>query len=137
MVYKVLIVEDEAITALDLKVSLEELGYEIVDVVDNGQDAINVAVEKRPDVVLMDINLKGDMNGIQAAAKIIEFSIPIVYLTANIDDETFFEANKEGAYGYLTKPYNIVKLKNVIKLTIQRAKINSQKINLAHGFVKK
>lgn len=137
MADKVLVVEDEAITALDLKLSLEDLGYEVVATVDNGQDAINVAVEERPDVVLMDINLKGDMTGIEAAAKIVEFSIPIVYLTANMDDATFFEANEEGSYGYLTKPYNIVKLKNVIKLTIHRAKIDAQKVNLAHGFVKK
>lgn len=136
MADKVLIVEDEAITALDLKLSLEDLGYEVVATVDNGQEAINVAVEERPDVVLMDINLKGDMNGIEAAAKITEFAIPIVYLTANTDDATFYEANEEGAYGYLTKPYNIIKLKNVVKLTIHRAKIDAQKLNLAHGFTK-
>ena len=57
---RILIVEDEAITALDLKYSLEELGYEIVDTVDTGQDAIDTAAEKTPDVVLMDIKLKGD-----------------------------------------------------------------------------
>ncbi|MDO5849407.1 MAG: response regulator [Methanobrevibacter sp.] len=137
MANKVLIVEDEAITALDLKLSLEELGYEVVDTVDNGHDAVTVAVEERPDVVLMDINLKGDMTGIEAAAQIIKFSIPIIYLTANTDDETFFEANEEGTYGYLTKPYNIIKLKNIIKLTIHRSKIDAQKVNLAHGFIKK
>lgn len=61
---RLLIVEDEAITALDLKYSLEELGYEIVDTVDTGQDAINTAAETVPDIVLMDIKLKGDMEGI-------------------------------------------------------------------------
>ena len=76
---RILIVEDEAITALDLKYSLEELGYEIVDTVDTGQDAIESAAESVPDVVLMDIKLKGDMEGIEAAEIISELRIPIIY----------------------------------------------------------
>ena len=60
---RILIVEDEAITALDLKYSLEELGYKVIDTVDTGQDAIDTAAETIPDVVLMDIKLKGDMEG--------------------------------------------------------------------------
>ena len=77
---RILIVEDEAITALDLKYSLEDLGYEIIDTVDTGQDAIDVAAEKVPDVVLMDIKLKGDMEGIEAAEVISELRIPVIYL---------------------------------------------------------
>ena len=64
---RILIVEDEAITALDLRFSLEELGYEVIDTVGTGQDAIDMAAETVPDVVLMDIKLKGDMEGIDAA----------------------------------------------------------------------
>lgn len=84
---RILIVEDEAITALDLKYSLEELGYEVVDTVDTGQDAIDTAIETKPDVVLMDIKLKGAMEGIEAAEIISEYKIPIIYLTANTDTE--------------------------------------------------
>ena len=73
---RILIVEDEAITALDLKYSLEELGYEVIDTVDTGQDAIDTAAETIPDVVLMDIKLKGDMEGIEAAEVISELRIP-------------------------------------------------------------
>ena len=90
---RILIVEDEAITALDLKYSLEELGYEIVDTVDTGQDAIDTAAETVPDVVLMDIKLKGDMEGIEAAEVISELRIPIIYLTANTDTDTFEKSN--------------------------------------------
>ena len=86
---RILIVEDEAITALDLKYSLEELGYEIVDTVDTGQDAIDTAAETVPDVVLMDIKLKGDMEGIEAAEVISKWNISIIYITANTDKDTF------------------------------------------------
>ena len=112
---RILIVEDEAITALDLKYSLEELGYEVIDTVDTGQDAIDTAAETIPDVVLMDIKLKGDMEGIEAAEVISELRIPIVYLTANTDTDT-------------------LKLDKTLKITIKRAQIETQKINDAQGF---
>ena len=65
-VYKILVVEDEAITALNLKMDLESLGYEVIGTVDNGADAISIALEKFPDFVMMDIRLKGDVSGIEA-----------------------------------------------------------------------
>lgn len=133
----ILVVEDEAITALDLKFGLEDLGYEVIDTVDNGADAIDIAAEKRPDIVLMDIIIKGDMTGIEAAEKISALGIPIVYLTANTDDDTFFNANKNAVYGFIGKPFHMEKLNNVLKLAIKRAKIESQKVNLAKGFIKK
>ena len=135
MTKEVLIVEDEFIIALDLKLELENLGYIVTDTVATGQDAIDTAAEKRPDVVIMDINLKGDMNGIEAAGKISELTIPIIYLTANTDDSTFNKANVKGSYGFLDKPFNLAKLDSVIKLTIQRAKIEFEKINNVQGFV--
>ena len=107
---RILIVEDEAITALDLRFSLEELGYEVIDTVGTGQDAIDMAAETVPDVVLMDIKLKGDMEGIDAAKVISELRIPVVYLTANTDDYTFERSNIEGSYGFVPKPYEITKL---------------------------
>ena len=132
---EVLIVEDEYITALDLKLELESLNYIITDTVATGQDAIDTAAEKRSDVVIMDINLKGEMSGIEAAEKIAELGIPIIYLTANTDDFTFNKANVKGSYGFLDKPFNLAKLDSVIKLTIQRSKIELEKINNVQGFV--
>ncbi|WP_296795024.1 response regulator [uncultured Methanobrevibacter sp.] len=119
---RILIVEDEAITALDLKYSLEELGYEVVGTVDTGQDAIDTANETVPDVVLMDIKLKGDMEGIEAAAVISKSNIPIIYLTANTDTDTFEKSNVGGVYGFVSKPYDITKLDETLKATLEKAK---------------
>lgn len=131
---RLLIVEDEAITALDLKYSLEELGYEIVDTVDTGQDAINTAAETVPDIVLMDIKLKGEMEGIEAAEIISELRIPIVYLTANTDTDTFEKSNVKGSYGFISKPYDINKLDKTLQITIKRAELEADKLNDASGF---
>lgn len=131
---RILIVEDEAITALDLRFSLEELGYEVIDTVGTGQDAIDMAAETVPDVVLMDIKLKGDMEGIDAAKVILELRIPVVYLTANTDDYTFERFNIEGSYGFVPKPYEITKLDKTLKLAIKRAELEEQKLNDASGF---
>ena len=131
---RILIVEDEAITALDLKYSLEELGYEIVDTVDTGQDAIDIAAETVPDVVLMDIKLKGDMEGIEAAEIISELRIPIIYLTANTDTDTFEKSNVKGSYGFVSKPYDINNLDKTLKITINRAKLEEKRIDEASGY---
>lgn len=131
---RILIVEDEVITALDLRFSLEELGYEVIDTVGTGQDAIDMAAETVPDVVLMDIKLKGDMEGIDAAKVISELRIPVVYLTANTDDYTFERSNIEGSYGFVPKPYEITKLDKTLKLAIKRAELEEQKLNDASGF---
>lgn len=124
---RILIVEDEAITALDLKYSLEELGYEVVDTVDTGQDAIDTAIETKPDVVLMDIKLKGAMEGIEAAEIISEYKIPIIYLTANTDTDTFEKSNVKFTYGFISKPYDLSKLDEKLKSTIQEFKADLEK----------
>ena len=119
---RILVVEDEAITALDLKYSLEEIGYEVIDTVDTGQDAIDIAEEKRPDVVLMDIKLKGDMEGLEAAEVISQWNIPIIYLTANTDIKTFEQSNVKGVYGFVSKPYDLNKLNETLKDTFEKVK---------------
>ena len=122
MNYKLLIVEDEGIIALDLKTNLEKLGYDVVGTADNGEEAIEIAKETHPDIVLMDIQLKGDMNGIDAAESISEFEIPVVFLTANNDSDTFEKSNIKGSYGFVGKPYNIKKLDKTLKITLNRIK---------------
>ena len=119
---RILVVEDEAITALDLKYSLEEIGYEVIDTVDTGQDAIDIAEKKRPDVVLMDIKLKGDMEGFEAAEVISQWNIPIIYLTANTDIKTFEQSNVKGVYGFVSKPYDLNKLNETLKNTFEKVK---------------
>lgn len=133
----ILIVEDEGITALDLRINLEDLGYEVIDTVDNGDDAITVAAEKRPDLTIMDIRLKGDISGIEASRKIMDLGMPVIYLTANTDDETFKEALEiSPSYAFIGKPFVKNILKQNIEYAMKRSQIENEKINLAHGFVK-
>lgn len=131
---KILIVEDESIIALDLQYGLNDLGYEIIGVVDNGQDAIDMAAEHLPDVVLMDIKLKGNISGIEASEVISELGIAVVYLTANNDAETFNKSNIKGSYGFVSKPYEINKLDKTLKIAIAKSKVESKKINESYGF---
>lgn len=134
----ILIVEDESITALDLKFTLEELGYNIIDITDNGQDAINIAAETSPDLTIMDINLKGEMNGIEAAKKLSELNLLVIFLTAYTDDDTFNKIiNDLSVYGFISKPFNKKTIGMSIDFAIKRAKIDAEKLNIAHGFVKK
>ena len=134
----ILIVEDESITALDLKFTLEELGYNVIDITDNGQDAINIAAETSPDLTIMDINLKGEMNGIEASKKLSELNLPVIFLTAYTDDDTFNKIiNDLSVYGFISKPFNKKTIGMSIDFAIKRAKIDAEKLNIAHGFVKK
>lgn len=134
----ILIVEDESITALDLKFTLEELGYNVIDITDNGQDAINIAAETSPDLTIMDINLKGEMNGIEATKKLSELNLPVIFLTAYTDDDTFNKIiNDLSVYGFISKPFNKKTIGMSIDFAIKRAKIDAEKLNIAHGFVKK
>lgn len=134
---KVLIVEDEAITALDLKLNLEALGYEVIAVVDDAQEAVNIAAEQCPDITLMDIKLKGEMTGIEASKLIMEFDLPVIYLTANTDEITFGDALENcPSYAFIGKPFQKDILKRNIECAINRSNIENEKINLAHGFVK-
>ena len=131
---KILIVEDESIIALDLQYGLKDLGYKVIGTTDNCQDAIDMAAEHLPDVVLMDIKLKGNMSGIEASEIISELGIAVVYLTANNDTETFNKSNIKGSYGFVSKPYDINKLDKTLKIAIAKSKVESKKINDSYGF---
>lgn len=133
----ILIVEDESIIALNLKYDLEDLGYTVIDIVDNGDDAIYKAVEFRPDLTIMDINLKGSVNGIQAAKKILALDLAVIYLTANSDDITFNETiSTSPASAFIPKPYNLHTLSKNVALAINRQSVESEKVNEARGIAK-
>ncbi len=122
---------------MDLRFNLEDLGYEVIAVVDNGQDAVDIAAEKNPDITIMDIKLKGSMSGIEASKQIMEFGLPVIYLTANTDDGTFNDAlSNSASYAFIGKPFNKLLLKQNIECAIQRSQIENEKLNLAHGFAK-
>ncbi len=118
---RILIVEDEQIVALHLKDMLESFGYEIIGIFSTGKEAVEWAIEHKPDMVLMDIVLDGDINGIEAAREIHKKAIvPIIYITANADRETVEMARDTVPYGYLNKPINIQELYSNIDSALYR-----------------
>lgn len=119
----ILIVEDENIVALDMKYRLEAFGYSILAVVANGEAALRSASELKPDLVLMDISLKGPMDGIETARRmggLVES--PIVFVTAYTDEATLDKVKRSDAYGYIVKPYNERELRIAIELALSKHK---------------
>src|SRR4051812_48369614 len=118
---RILVVEDESIVALDLQSSLEHLGYEVVGTAATGEDAVRLAETRTPDLVLMDIRLRAEMDG-TAAADLIRrrFGIPVVFLTAYSDEETLRRAQISEPYGYLLKPSAERDLQVTIQMALYR-----------------
>jgi CheY-like chemotaxis protein len=115
---QILIVEDEVITAMELRSRLENAGYTVSAIVSSAEDAIAGLSSYRPDLVLMDIRLRGDMDGIQAAEAIRRrYDIAVVYLTAYADEETSQRAEATHPYGYIYKPFE----EQDIYTTVERA----------------
>ena len=119
-----LVVEDEAVVAMDIADQLRDMGYRVCGCVDNGVDAIAQARARQPDLVLMDVVLRGEMDGITAAAAIgAELHIPILFLTAYSDDQTVEHATHAMPYGYLTKPFQARELRAVIEIALRKAEL--------------
>lgn len=117
----ILIVENETIVAQDIKTTLEHLGYSISGISSTGKDAIEKAEKTKPDLILMDIHLKGEMNGIETTKKISDkLNIPVVFLTAYADDEVIERAKHVKAFGYIVKPFEENNLNSTIQLTLQK-----------------
>lgn len=111
--------EDEFIEAADLKKRLEKLGYIVVGMAATGEEAIKKTENTYPDLVLMDIMLKGKMNGIEAAQSISELhDVPVIYLTAYFDNRTLEKAKKTAPYGYIIKPYEDMGLRSAIEMAV-------------------
>ena len=118
---KILIVEDESIVAKDIQNSLKNLGYNVPTIVASGEKAIKEVEDNKPDLVLMDIILKGDMDGIEAANIIREnFNIPVIFLTANADDKTVSKARIAEPYGYVIKPFREKELQTTIEMALYK-----------------
>ena len=113
---KILIVEDQKIIALDLKISLKNRGYDIIGISDNGEDALKLTKEHPPDLILMDIMLRGEKNGIETAEAINKNrKIPVIYLTALTDVDTYLKAVRTEPHKYLMKPVEIESLERAIE----------------------
>ena len=116
---RVLIVEDDEIIANLITLMLEKKGYAIAGTTDSGEDAIRKAVELEPDLVLMDINLKGQMDGITAAWYLFQiFHFPIIFLTALCDDNLLEKAKNAQPYGYILKPFTDRELTSNVELAL-------------------
>jgi signal transduction histidine kinase len=124
---KILVVEDEFIVAADLKARLNKMGYKVVGTAASGLEAIEKVWRESPDIVLMDIVLKGDMDGIAAAEAIKQgYNLPIIFLTAYADQNTFSKAKLTEPFGYVCKPFQEKNLKMAIEVAIQRHSIETQ-----------
>lgn len=117
----ILVVEDESIVSKDIQNSLKKLGYNVVGASNTAEEAIVAAREKQPDLILMDIMLKGDMSGIEAADVIrTELNIPIIFLTAYADESTLAKAKITEPYGYILKPFKEIDLHSSIEMAIYK-----------------
>ncbi len=128
---KIMIVEDEWITADDLRMSLQSLGYTVTSMVTSGEEAIKNAEKDKPDLVLMDIMLKGEMDGIEAASQIRScYNIPIIYLTAYADEKILERARITEPFGYIVKPFVNEDLKIAIEIALYKHRVEKERKKL-------
>jgi signal transduction histidine kinase len=118
---KILIVEDELLIAQGLARKLTKMGYDVIGIVSSGADAIQRVKTDVPDLILMDIVIKGEMDGIETTAQIRSCTnIPVIYLTAYADDETLERAEETGSYGYILKPFKEREIHAAIKMALKK-----------------
>lgn len=115
----ILVVEDDAIGAMDLNGILTSLGYSVLGPVSSGAKALDKIKDTTPDLVLMDITIKGDINGIETAKLIKDqIEVPVIFLTAHSDEKTVKQAEQVNPAGYIIKPFDGVKLRKTIESTL-------------------
>ncbi len=119
----VLVVEDESIVSKDIQLSLKKLGYHVVGAASTGEKALDLVRSEKPDIVLMDIMLKGDVSGIDTAEIVKkEFGIPVIFLTAYADESTLSRAKVTEPYGYIIKPFKEIDLHTSIEMAVYKHK---------------
>ncbi|MES1179556.1 MAG: response regulator [Myxococcales bacterium] len=117
----ILIVEDEAVIARDIQATLVQLGYLVPPPVASCEEALEAVLKHRPDLILMDIRIQGDVDGIETGARIRDaYGTPLVYLTSYSDATTMATAKAGGAAGYLLKPFRKHDLEAVVSLALQK-----------------
>jgi DNA-binding LytR/AlgR family response regulator len=118
---KILIVEDEMIIGAKISMLVSNLGYEVTGLLSRGEEAIQHVAENKPDIVLLDINLKGKIDGIETAMQLQKSgNIPVIYITANSDETTFNRAKATKPAAFIAKPFKQLDLQRAIELTISR-----------------
>ncbi len=115
----IMVVEDEGIVSIDIRNMLRKAGYNVAAVAFQGEEAVQKAETSKPDLVLMDIGLKGEIDGIEAAKKIRErFRIPVVFLTGFADENTMAKAKEVNPSGFIIKPINEEELRRILEQTL-------------------
>jgi signal transduction histidine kinase len=122
-----MVVEDEGISAMSIRISLEEMGYDVTSLVSSGEDAVKKTAEDNPDLILMDITLIGEMDGIEAAGQIYsQFNIPVVYITAHSDKELLKRIKKTKPFGYIVKPFEGSEIRIAVELALYKHQIEEK-----------
>ena len=128
---QIMVVEDEFVVAVDIQEELENLGYEVANIECSAEEAVEKVEEIKPDLVLMDVILRGKMDGIEAAEQIrSRCGIPVVYLTACTDEEILERAKITEPFGYLVKPFSINNLRSAIEMALHKAKVERRREEL-------
>jgi len=124
---KILVVEDEIIVSADIQATLKNLGYDIVGSASTGEDAVRIVSKNEPDLILMDIMLQGDVDGVEAADQIKDlYNIPVVFLTAYSDDKTLARAKISEPFGYVVKPFDERELHTNIEIALHKHRIENE-----------
>lgn len=124
---RLLIIEDDATSAKLMQITLNRLGYEVVGIATNGMDAIELTKKTLPDLLLMDINLPGQIDGIETIRQIRkQFDLPVIYVTANTEDNTISQAKTTNPIGYLVKPFSREHLKTMVEMGIHKHKLENE-----------
>lgn len=133
----ILIVEDEPLIADDIAMILERNGYQILEIVDNAEDALNELKSRKPNLILLDVNIEGDKDGIQLAHQINQdFQIPFVFLTSYYDNNTLKRAKATNPQGYVVKPFDEGDLVANIELALMKSKVSKQTAPIDKFFVR-
>src|SRR5882757_8151439 len=123
----VLIVEDESVNAAVIEHQLKKLGYSVAGIATSGEEALDLAQKTKPDVVLMDIQLEGRMDGVETAITIRkQLGVPVVYLTATSDEQTIERARATEAYGYLHKPFKERDVHSTLQFALYKAEMEAR-----------
>ena len=118
---RILIVEDERIVAMDLRLRLVRMGHTVLGIAASGEEAIRQAQALLPDIILMDIVLKGEIDGVEAAARIgVQLHIPVVYISAYTDERTLERARRTAPSGYLRKPFDNSSIQATLEQTLEK-----------------
>lgn len=121
MSFTILIVEDEELFSDQLEMLIDKLGYNHLASVNNAADALRIVAKSPPDLILMDVNIQGDYDGIELADLLHrEQPLPIIFITSLHDDRTFARASRTGPLGFLLKPFNAIQLQRSIELTVKQ-----------------